>query len=158
MRYSRNALVSLIFHLDPLERAWTELELAPGFLVRSAPKPHRVVDRVRTRRPKRFFFADARQRRCSRSTRERRQPHVLRRRVSIDVVRSWRALQRSGGRPGRIVYLHEAEDALAFTDNRNLLLPNLITNIALAGIPGAGTVEESVTLGADSSRGAAAAA
>jgi hypothetical protein len=54
--------------------------------------------------------------------------------------------------------MHEAEDALAFTDNRNLLLPNLITNIALADIPSAGTVEESVTLGADSSRGAAAAA
>jgi hypothetical protein len=70
----------------------------------------------------------------------------------------WRALQRSGDRPGRIVYMHEAEDALAFIDNRNLLLPNLITNIALAGIPGAGTLEESVTLGADSSRGAAAAA
>ena len=40
--------------------------------------------------------------------------------------------------------MHEAEDALAFIDNRNLLLPNLITNIALAGILGAGTVEESV--------------
>src|ERR1700738_5522322 len=32
--------------LNPLERARTELELAPGFLVRSAPKPRRVVDRV----------------------------------------------------------------------------------------------------------------
>ena len=158
MRYSRNAFVIPIFHLDPLQRAWTELELAPGFLVQSAPKPRRVIDRVRTRRPKRFFFADATRHMCSRSTRERCQPHVLRRRVSVDVVRSWRALQRSDGPPGRIVYMHEAEDALAFTDNRDLLLPKLITNIALAGISGAGTVEESVTLGADSSRGAAAAA
>ncbi len=32
--------------LNPLERARTELELAPGFLVRSAPKPRCVVDRV----------------------------------------------------------------------------------------------------------------
>jgi hypothetical protein len=32
--------------LNPLERARTELKLAPGFLVRSAPKPRRVVDRV----------------------------------------------------------------------------------------------------------------
>ena len=31
---------------DPLERARTEPELAPGFLVRSAPEPCRVVDRV----------------------------------------------------------------------------------------------------------------
>src|SRR5262249_40550438 len=30
----------------PLEPARTELKLAPGFLVRSAPKPRRVVDRV----------------------------------------------------------------------------------------------------------------
>jgi hypothetical protein len=33
--------------LDPLERTRTELELAPGFLVRSAPEPRCVVDRVR---------------------------------------------------------------------------------------------------------------
>src|SRR4029453_8951175 len=31
---------------NPLERARTELELAPGSLVRSAPQPRRVVDRV----------------------------------------------------------------------------------------------------------------
>ena len=31
---------------NPLERARTEVKLAPGFLVRSAPKPRRVVDRV----------------------------------------------------------------------------------------------------------------
>jgi hypothetical protein len=41
--------------------------------------------------------------------------------------------------------MHEAEDALPLTDNRNLLLPNLITNIALARIPAAGPIEESVT-------------
>jgi hypothetical protein len=41
--------------------------------------------------------------------------------------------------------MHEAVDALALTDNRNLLLPHLITNIALARVPGAGAVEESVT-------------
>jgi hypothetical protein len=35
-----------IFELNPLERARTELKLALGFLVRSAPKPRRVVDRV----------------------------------------------------------------------------------------------------------------
>jgi hypothetical protein len=34
--------------------------------------------------------------------------------------------------------MHEAVDALAPTDNRNLLLPHLITNIALARVPGAG--------------------
>jgi len=33
---------------DPLERARTKLKLAPGFLIRSAPKPRRVVDRVGT--------------------------------------------------------------------------------------------------------------
>jgi hypothetical protein len=32
--------------LKPLERARTKLKLAPGLLVRSAPKPRRVVDRV----------------------------------------------------------------------------------------------------------------
>ena len=46
MRYARSALISPIFDLNPLERARTELKLAPGFLVRSAPKPRRVVDRV----------------------------------------------------------------------------------------------------------------
>jgi hypothetical protein len=30
----------------PLERARMELDLAPGFLVRGAPEPRRVVDRV----------------------------------------------------------------------------------------------------------------
>src|SRR5215831_8450188 len=35
---------SLIQH--PLERARTEVKLAPGFLVRSAPKPSRVIDCV----------------------------------------------------------------------------------------------------------------
>src|SRR5215510_9872945 len=130
---------------NPLERARTELKLAPGFLIRSAPKPRSVVDRVGAQRPKRLFFADARWRRCSYSTRERRQPQVLRRRVSVDdVVCSRRALQRGSSRPGRIVDMHEAVDAPALTDNRNLLLPHLITNIALARVPGAGAVEESV--------------
>ena len=46
VRYARSALISPIFDLNPLERARTELKLAPGFLVRSAPKPRRVVDRV----------------------------------------------------------------------------------------------------------------
>jgi hypothetical protein len=40
--------------------------------------------------------------------------------------------------------MHEAVDALALTNNRNLLLPYLITHIALARVPGAGAVEESV--------------
>ena len=66
--------------------------------------------------------------------------------VSVDdVVCSQRAFQRGSGRPGRIVYVHEAVDALTLTDNRNLLLPHLITNIALTRVPGAGAVEESVT-------------
>jgi hypothetical protein len=39
-------LISPIFELNPLERARTELKLALGFLVRSAPKPRRVIDRV----------------------------------------------------------------------------------------------------------------
>jgi hypothetical protein len=39
-------LISPILDLNPLERARTELKLAPGFLVRSAPKPRRVVDRI----------------------------------------------------------------------------------------------------------------
>src|SRR5262249_12333863 len=122
-----------------------ELVLAPGFLVPGAPDPRRVVARVGACRSKRLFFADARWRRCSYSTRERRQPHVLRRRVSVDdVVRSRRALQRGSGRPSRIVDMHEAVHALALTNNRNLLLPYLITDIALARVPGAGAVEESV--------------
>src|SRR5262249_49139718 len=70
---------------------------------------------------------------------------MLRRRVSVDdVVRSRRALQRGRGRPGRIVDMHEAVDALALTNDRNLLLPYLITHIALARVPGAGAVEEPV--------------
>src|SRR5215472_9358246 len=102
--------------------------------------------RARLSRPKRLFFADARWRRCSCSTRERRQPQALRRRVSVDdVVRSRLALQRGSRRSRRIVDMYEAVDALALTDNRNLLLPHLITNIALARVPGAGAVEESVT-------------
>jgi hypothetical protein len=51
---------------------------------------------------------------------------VLRRRVAVDdVVRSRRALQRGRGRPSRIVDVHEAVDALALTNDRNLLLPYL---------------------------------
>src|SRR6516225_10097261 len=46
--------------------------------------------------------------------------------------------------PLRIVDVHEAVDALALTDNRNLLLPRLIADIALARVPGTGSVEESV--------------
>ena len=108
--------------LSPLERAWTEIKLAHSFLVGSAPKPRGVVDRVGARRPKRLFFADARWRRCSCSTRERRQPQVLRRWASVDdIVCSRRALQRGSGRRGRIVDMHEAVDALALTDNRNLV-------------------------------------
>jgi len=45
-RSSIPTLISPILDLNPLERARTELKLAPGFLVRSAPKPRRVVDRV----------------------------------------------------------------------------------------------------------------
>src|SRR5262249_17458080 len=37
---------SPILDLNPLERARTELKLAPGFLVRRAPKPRRVIDCV----------------------------------------------------------------------------------------------------------------
>src|SRR5437868_11963981 len=152
MRCSANRILPRAVHcqsavdLDPLERARTELELAPGFLVRSASEPCRVVDRVGAQRPKRLFFTDARWRRCPGGTREPRQPQVLRRRVSVDdVVGSRRALQRGRGRPGRIVDMHETVYALALTDNRNLLLPHLITHIALARVPGAGAVEESVT-------------
>jgi hypothetical protein len=43
---TRSVLIGPTFDLNPLERARTELKLAPGFLVRSAPKPRRVVDRV----------------------------------------------------------------------------------------------------------------
>jgi hypothetical protein len=53
---------------------------------------------------------------------------VLRRRISVDdVVRSRRALQRGSGRASRIVDVHEAVDALALTNDRNLLLPYLLT-------------------------------
>jgi hypothetical protein len=38
--------------------------------------------------------------------------------------------------------VHEAVDTLALTNERNLLLPYLITHIALARVPGAGAVEE----------------
>jgi hypothetical protein len=41
--------------------------------------------------------------------------------------------------------MHEAVDALALTDNRNLLSAHLITNIALARVPGTEAVEESVS-------------
>ena len=41
--------------------------------------------------------------------------------------------------------MHEARDALSLTDDRNLPLPNLITNIAVARVPGARAIEESVT-------------
>jgi hypothetical protein len=34
---------------------------------------------------------------------------------------------------------------MALTDNRNLPLPYLVAHIALARVPGAGAVEESVT-------------
>src|SRR6516165_5831016 len=43
------ACSSACLDLNPLERARTELKLAPGFLVRRTPKPRRVVDRVGTR-------------------------------------------------------------------------------------------------------------
>jgi hypothetical protein len=43
---SRTCIGGPILDLNPLERARTERKLAPGFLVRSAPKPRRVVDRV----------------------------------------------------------------------------------------------------------------
>src|ERR1700752_3056761 len=47
---------SLVRSLNPLERARTELKLAPGFLVRSkAPLSRVVVDRVGTQRPRRLF-------------------------------------------------------------------------------------------------------
>ena len=42
------ALIDPPVDLNPVERARTKLKLAPGFLVRSAPKPRRVVDRVGT--------------------------------------------------------------------------------------------------------------
>ena len=48
MRSSVQILISPILDLNPIERARTELKLAPSFLVRSAPKPRRVVDRVGT--------------------------------------------------------------------------------------------------------------
>ncbi len=35
-----------LYRLHPLERARTEPKLTPGFLVRSAPQPRGVVDRV----------------------------------------------------------------------------------------------------------------
>jgi len=41
--------------------------------------------------------------------------------------------------------MHEAVNAVALTDNRNLPLPDLVAHIALARVPGAGAVEESVT-------------
>src|SRR5262249_8554279 len=67
------------------------------------------------------------------------------RRGSVDdVVRSGRALQRGSGRPSRIVDMDEAVDAPALTDDRNLLLPYLVTDITLGRVPGAGPVEESV--------------
>ena len=43
---TRTSRTSPRVSLNPLERARTEPELAPGFLVRCAPEPRRVVDRV----------------------------------------------------------------------------------------------------------------
>jgi len=64
---------------------------------------------------------------------------MLGRRVSVDdVVGSRRALKRRGGRLGRVVDMHEAIDALALTDNRDLPFSHLIANIAVAPLPGAG--------------------
>src|ERR1700722_7284387 len=40
--------------------------------------------------------------------------------------------------------MHEAVDALTPTDNRNPLAPHLIAHVALARVPGAGAVKESV--------------
>src|SRR5262249_32161331 len=46
-RYARQHIYSVRSLIqNPLERARTEVKLAPGFLVRSAPKPRRVVHRV----------------------------------------------------------------------------------------------------------------
>src|SRR5262245_45739409 len=42
----RAATLSWLLGRVPLERARTELKLAPGFLIRSAPEPRRIVDRV----------------------------------------------------------------------------------------------------------------
>ena len=70
---------------------------------------------------------------------------MLRRRVSIDdIVGARRTLERGRRRSGRIFDMHEAGDPLTLTDDRNLLLPKLITNIALARVPGARAIEESV--------------
>src|SRR5262249_58197805 len=60
------------------------------------------------------------------------------------VVRSRWAHQRGRGRPSRIIDVHEAVDALPLTNDRNLLLPYLVSHIALARVPGAGAVEEPV--------------
>src|SRR4051812_38874480 len=101
--------MSWFFNLNPLERPRMKIKLAPGFLVRSAPEPRCIVDRVGAQRPKRLFFAEARWWRCSCSARKCGQPHMLRQRVSVDnVVRSRWALQRGGGRYGCIVDMHEA--------------------------------------------------
>src|ERR1700745_3246760 len=59
-------ICSFVRSFNPLERARTELKLAPGFLVESASKSRCVVDRVGAQRPKRLFFADARRRRRAR--------------------------------------------------------------------------------------------
>src|SRR6478735_4716583 len=53
--WARPRLISPIFDLNPLERARTKLKFAPGFLVRSTPKPRSVVDRVGAERPKCLF-------------------------------------------------------------------------------------------------------
>jgi hypothetical protein len=46
MRYARSVPYRSNLDLHPLERARTELKLAPGSFVRSFLKPRRIVDRV----------------------------------------------------------------------------------------------------------------
>src|SRR3569623_1740252 len=70
---------------------------------------------------------------------------MLRQRVSVDdVIRSRLALECGSGRPGRVVDMDEAVNALTLTNDWNLTLADLCTHVAVMRVPGARPVEKTV--------------
>src|SRR5215472_17658452 len=130
----------------PLQRARPKIKLAFGLFVRGAAEPGRIIDRVGAKGCEGLFFGDPRGRAGARPAREDGEPVALGCRICVNnVVGAGSTFECRSSRCGRILDMHPAPDALAVAYNRNPLLTDLLTHIAITAEPGAWAIEEAVT-------------
>jgi len=132
---------------DPLQPPRPKMQFALCLGVRHASHLSPVVNRIRAKRIQSVLHRDLRWRWRLQPMRKRREPLAHREWLIIrNQINPGMAMLgcRNGG-TRRVLNMQPRPDALAISDDRELLLPDLSGNIAIGIEPGAGSIEEATT-------------